>query len=151
MEMKDSARVYSFFCSSNPTPRWSISMKCCIPYWLFFPKTMMLVEGAEWAAAVGCWAGGSSLHPVPARASEDFCPANLANMGSPGLTCSVLLLSCTGGTSECSFTLSLLGVMRVFISPGSPGVLLQWSGLLGWFDPGQELDSRRAVLGHKSV
>lgn len=101
--------------------------------------------------ALPAWAGGSSLHPVPARASEDFCSANLANMGSLGLTHSVLLPSCTGGTSECSFTLSLLGLARIFISLGSLGALVQWSGLLGWFDPVQELESRRAVLGHKSA
>lgn len=70
-------------------------------------------------------------------------------MGSLGLTHSVLLLSCTEETSESPFTSFLLGLARVFISPGSVGALVQWSGLPGWFDPAQELESRRAVLGHK--
>ena len=72
-------------------------------------------------------------------------------MGSLGLTHSVLLPSCTGGTSESPFTSFFLGLARIFISLGSLGALVWWSGLLGWFDPVQELESRRAVLGHNSA
>lgn len=81
------------------------------------------------------WAGGSSLHPVPARTSEDFRSANLANMGLLGLTHSVLLLNCTGGgMSDSPFTSFLLG-LRGFSSalgpqgPGTFGGLGCWACL----------------------
>lgn len=54
--------------------------------------------------------------------------------------------------SDSPFTSFLLGLSRIFIRPGTPGPRgFWWSGLLGWFDPVQELESWRAVLGHKSA
>lgn len=66
------------------------------------------------------WAGGSSLQPVPAGASEDFCSADLANEGSLGLTHSVLLPSCTGGDVRAPLHLIPFGAHKDFHQPCVP-------------------------------
>lgn len=71
----DHARVYSFY-SLNPTPGQGISIKCCIPHWLFFflLKVMVFWEDLGWITPTGCSLCGrsSSLCPVKARALENF-------------------------------------------------------------------------------
>ena len=63
------------------------------------------------------WAGGSSLHPVWARASEGFCSADLAYVGSLGLTYSVLLPSRTGGDIKVPLHLVRFGAHKAFHQP----------------------------------